>query len=190
MPDLVRVSTPLTFKPLLPSDLWRVISPQIEQLARPDSVSMPTYSYRARQLRRIERRLESLVPLFPIKAARRLYLFYISLHDQITSKRYLERHPIFPVYQKHDYVLHANSQFPGVDSDHKRLLRVTTTEFRRLVDMFGNDEVFIPRGNKPMAPAKLQLAVLLNRMAHGESVPTIARQFNLSGRFPFPAALI
>ena len=146
---------------------------------------MPTYSHRALELRRIERSLESLVPLFPIKAARRLYLFYISLHDQITSKRYLERHPLSPVYQKHHYILHANSRFPGVDSNHKRFLRVTTTEFGRLVDMFGDDEVFIPRGYKPMAPAKLQLAVLLNRLAHGESVPTIARQFNLPGRFPF-----
>ena len=142
---------------------------------------MPTYSLRALALKKLERRITKISQLLSLKSARRLHRFYVSLHHTISSRRYLDRHPLTPIYKQHHYILHANARFPGNDAEHKQLFCVTTREFRQLIDIFGGDGVFQPRAFKPMAPAELQLAVLLNRMAHGHSVPTIARSFNLPG---------
>ena len=113
------------------------------------------------------------------------FFFLVCLRADVASRRYLDRHPVCHTYQQHQYILQANARFPGIDSTHKQLFRVTTSEFRRLVRLFGDDEVFVPRGRKPMAPAKLQLAVLLHRMAHGHSVAQIGLFFHLPGGLPF-----
>ena len=151
---------------------------------------MPTPSQRAIALRKIEHRINRLSHLITCSPARRLYLFYVSLYDSISSRRYLDHRPLFPSYQKHRYILQANLRFPGIDSHHKQLLRVTHTEFDRLLRIFGDDVMFQAKGRKPMAPAKLQLAVLLHRMAHGHSIPQIAALFNLPGKFSFLGSVL
>nr|ODN96216.1 hypothetical protein L204_03910 [Cryptococcus depauperatus CBS 7855] len=70
-------------------------------------------------------------------------------------------------------------RFPQHEQIHLYLFRASSTELDRLADFFGSDPVFQSTGGKPQTPAKLQLAVSMNRMAHGEPEESIAHWFDL-----------
>ena len=70
-------------------------------------------------------------------------------------------------------------RFPNFLVDHKHLFRCSRTEVDRLLNMIALHAAFIPTGKRPQAPPPLQLAVFLNRMAHGGDVQSSASRFDV-----------
>ena len=74
---------------------FTLISSCLTHVRPPDPsclIAMPKrLSYRAHDLRKIEGRLRSLRPLIPLKAARRLFKFYLDLHYKFSSRRYYKK---------------------------------------------------------------------------------------------------
>lgn len=95
------------------------------------------------------------------------------------SRRYIGRETGSTRYQNHN--LHSDNgyRFPQSEISFRATLRLSHTEFRELLRLFGGDDVFQSHGRRKQAPVELQMAVGLYRLAHGCSMEILGDRFNL-----------
>ena len=141
---------------------------------------MPNTSERERLLRNLDRGIRRLSFCLARKPCRRQLAAFLSLRQKIINQRYLERSDARTRYLSHNLALDNGQRFPETLVGHKHL-RCSRTGFDRLLDMIAGHAAFTTTGNRPQAPPRLQLAVFLNRMAHGEDVQSLATRFDVSG---------
>jgi len=113
------------------------------------------------------------------KTARRYLTYLLSMRARMSMQRYLERPK---TYTNHQRAMENDLRMPKTPQEYKARLRVSPTEFNRLVDMIGNHPVFLHKKRRPQYPAKVQIAVTLNRLAHNACLAAIEREFSLPSK--------
>ena len=132
---------------------------------------------RQRLLQNISKEIHQLMCLRTLKPACERLRHLLDYQEELERERYLGRSSH---YRSHDLTNDGPARFPISPLDYKELLRMSQTEFERLVRMYGSDPVFSSTGKKPQAPAKLQLATFIHRLASGNSVPSIKARFGIT----------
>lgn len=129
-------------------------------------------------MKKIECQIEKLEPFTGIHPVRRILAFMTFYHGMIDNTRYLDRPKR---YRTRNLALDNGWRFQNDPARHRNLLQMTASEFKRLCSIFGGDIVFQSKGKRPQAPAPLQLAVAIHRMASGNTLGTIATIFDICG---------
>lgn len=148
---------------------------------------MPSQTPRARSLRILDRALTILASTLPSKAVRRRVRYLLALRRDIQLRRYWTRPT---TYQPPRYIRTIDSLLETRPAEHRFLFRMTSSEFKRLVERFEGDIVFQQHGKRPPAPPKYQLALFIHRLAHGYEVQAEARLFGVSGMSVLPLRLM
>lgn len=159
------------------NDLEYLVDRQLQHLKPVNFARAMPNDDRQRWLRQIDAQIHQLLRLQGLKPAREQLRHLIDLRHNIERSRYLTRPTS---YHNHELTHEGPNRYPSSPTDYKTLLRMSETEFERLVVRFGRDPVFVSTGKKPQAPPKLQLACFMHRLASGNSVASVKAAFNLT----------
>lgn len=147
---------------------------------------MPVHSQRKQAVRIIDAKIAQLARIAYLPGVLDIIVSLEQLLHRISGRRYYNRHPNGPGYQSSSMNTRADRLFDFTEQKHRRAFRMTPSELDGLVVMFGDDEVFVNVIGRKQAPPKVQLGVLVYRLAHGEKLRTIADLFGISGQFKGP----
>jgi hypothetical protein len=113
----------------------------------------------------------------PSASGRRKTRYFLRIWSFVAGQRYWSR----PRSYKPVHYVSVIDDLLGISSDEFQFFwRMSVTEFGRLVDLYKDNDVFQPKGSRPPAEAKYQLAVFLYRLAHGHELKAIKRLFGIS----------
>ncbi|RXK39452.1 hypothetical protein M231_03285 [Tremella mesenterica] len=142
---------------------------------------MPSKTPRAHLLNNLEDAALLLFPLYDDPTSRACLEDIIQAHHQISANRYLDRHPNVPNNAPRPSFYHSEILlFAERGIRHKQAFRMSPSHLDDIVDFFKDDPVFFSRGNKPQAPPKYQIGLLVYRMAHGHDCRTLDREFGVA----------
>jgi hypothetical protein len=146
---------------------------------------MPHFSERQRVIRFLIREIEALDHLPPVKSSGKLRLLLECRLEVVENSRYVARGP----YGKSNLVgrgmERARELINQAESEFRTSFRMTREDLDNLVEMFREDPVFVSRAKRPQSGVKLQLALIIYRLAHGHESGAIGRAFRCSSKCQF-----
>lgn len=108
----------------------------------------------------------------------------VPVYKALCRRRYLSRPAVYKDHALHRVTAPAGvpapARGPVHPAEHLLTTRLSKDEFERLLHQVKDHHEFRYAGGRPQAPASLQLAVFLHRLAHGTSYSLVALAFGCS----------
>jgi hypothetical protein len=144
---------------------------------------MPRTSQKQQAIRALDKEINRIPENCSASTLRRLRVFLcLKKRHNLASKRYLSR----PAYIKSSlndvHSSQASDMLSLPERSFHQAFRMTPEEMDGLVDLFGQHSIFISTGHKRQAPPKLQLGLLVYRLAHGHDALAVACVFGVSSK--------